>query len=165
MKKHRSPSITLSPKEEKTLEKFYVKAENGLIIREKPESNSKRLGKFDYGDEVAVLEKTDIFFSITENEEVVSGHWLKVKGLEKEQIVGYVFDGFLTNKRVEIKFKDLTVEFDDIELMDYMDDSIKINNNIALTVLDLSSDFENKYLRIKHERYKKLKFFNAMKTA
>lgn len=78
---------------------YKVFAKNGLIIRDRPEGNP--IGKFDYGEEIEVIENTNIKFRVEEGwDNTIYGYWFKTiffdktTGLKKE---GYVFSGYLIN--------------------------------------------------------------------
>ncbi len=83
---------------------FYVKAKSGLIIRKEPKTNSDKLGKFNYSDQVQIIKKTQINISITDEGKVINGEWYKVSGIKKSSVTGYVFSGFLTKKKIEHPF-------------------------------------------------------------
>ncbi|QWX85575.1 SH3 domain-containing protein [Cellulophaga sp. HaHaR_3_176] len=84
-----------------------VKAKNGLNIRSESNLKSEKVGKFKYAEKIEVLEKTDIYFEIIDNEEIIKGQWYKVKGksLTGEIVTGYVFSGFLTNPKQKDTFE------------------------------------------------------------
>ncbi len=74
----------------------YNTAENGLVYRKQPEG--KILGKFNYGDKVHIIGRTDIVKTIYDEEEIIVGEWVQVKidGATPEK--GFVFDGYLKQK-------------------------------------------------------------------
>lgn len=79
---------------------YKVFAKSGLIIRDKPASYGNVIGKFDYGAEITILEKTAIEMKYQDKEEEypIEGYWYKTEFLDKERntkIKGYVFSGFL----------------------------------------------------------------------
>lgn len=76
---------------------MYVLAQNGLLVREKPTTTSKVIGKLDfgkmskvsiqqYGEEITVIENKNLPLEI-------EGKFRKIQYEGKE---GYVFDGYLT---------------------------------------------------------------------
>ncbi|KAB1155946.1 SH3 domain-containing protein [Tenacibaculum aiptasiae] len=143
---------------------LYVSADNGLIVREEPNKNSKRLGKFKYAEKIEVQEKTGIKFSIIDNGEKINGSWLKVQGIADEKpINGYVFSGFLIDrvlkKRLEIKFDGFIVEIDNIQLMGDLVALTKVQKDTAKLSLDLSGTPENKFFKIIQKKYKKVEVF------
>jgi len=80
-----------------------ITAENGLILRDKP--NGEKIGNVPFGVEVNLVEKTEQTLSITDNGKEISGHWVKVKFENFPYMIlygdkiGYVFDGFLKEKK------------------------------------------------------------------
>lgn len=69
--------------------KYVITAESGLVIRERPTTKSKRLGKLEFGGTVQA-KKTNIPFYV-ENEEI-RDYWYEV---EYQGKTAYVFGGFL----------------------------------------------------------------------
>ena len=74
----------------------FVSAENGLIVREKPNTKSKKLGKLLYGSEVEIIKKTNINLNIEDDGKRISGEWVLIKEVGGIQN-GYVFSGFLVH--------------------------------------------------------------------
>ncbi len=74
------------------IEMFYVNAKSGLIFRKVP--RGKAIGKFDYGKQIEIVERTNQKMTITDNGITVSGEWVGVLTEMNEKVV-YVFDGFL----------------------------------------------------------------------
>lgn len=99
-------------------EKYYVIAENGLIYREEPNINAKKIGTFDLGTELIVLKKTGIEFEVKENGNTINGEWVKVKSkIDRDDSYwirdsyshsGYVFSGFIKDS-ANIDFKQLPI--------------------------------------------------------
>ncbi|WP_298516054.1 SH3 domain-containing protein [uncultured Kordia sp.] len=76
---------------------FYsVIAENGLVIRDKPNLNAERIGKFYCGEAVKLIEKTDIRLQVNDHNTSISGAWFLVTS--KSGLKGYVFSGYLLKK-------------------------------------------------------------------
>lgn len=79
---------------------IYVTAKNGLVYREAPNINAKKLGTFDHGAKLKAIEKSGNQFEITDEDQQIKGEWIKVINLDrnlinpKESQTGYVFDGF-----------------------------------------------------------------------
>ncbi len=73
----------------------YISSENGLILREKPSINSKKLFVIPYKDKINVISTTNIPLSLHDNilNTTINGNWVKV---EYKQLSGYVFDGYLS---------------------------------------------------------------------
>ncbi|TYP74190.1 SH3 domain-containing protein [Aquimarina intermedia] len=82
---------------------FFVKAKNGLIIRELPDIKSKRIGKFRDGHKVEVIERTDKSLTIWDSQEEITGRWYKVRSFNQypSPIVGYVFNQYLLSVKTE----------------------------------------------------------------
>lgn len=85
---------------------FIVTAENGLILREKPDAQSTRLGKLPYGTLVEVTDFTEVKQSMQDGNKRISGNWVKIKAQnfpfllndassEELDVEGYVFGGYL----------------------------------------------------------------------
>jgi len=77
----------------------FVNAFNGLIVRDAPNKNSKRIDKLEYGVSVYVSENTGIKLSVKDKNEIDNGQWVEIhkpKGHKK----GFVFDGYLTSEIV-----------------------------------------------------------------
>ena len=101
-------------------EKFFVNAPNGLSCRLKPQVDATKTGKLPYGSIVELIHKTPLELSITDNDKVIKGHWVKVKFSNFPFIVSttgdigydgvaYVFDGYLEPlNKATIEIKDLT---------------------------------------------------------
>ena len=97
----------------------YVSAENGLIVREKPNRGSNRVGLLDYGTALEVIEHTNLKLDVLDNGSKIEGEWVKVSALEDYEFFeqGYVFNGFLTEKKIKrpfkIPFKEFTIYIDE----------------------------------------------------
>ena len=78
---------------------MFVTAENGLIVREGPDRQAKRIGKLPYAARVQVQQKPGIRLSIQDDGQTIDGEWVKVRQINDEaaSLSGYVFNGFLTN--------------------------------------------------------------------
>ncbi|WP_397445055.1 SH3 domain-containing protein [Polaribacter sp. R77954] len=75
----------------------FVKANSGLIVRDAPHKNAQRIGKLKNNTRVYIIKKTEISLEIKDNGKIINGNWIEVKSY-KEDIKGYVFSGFLTDK-------------------------------------------------------------------
>ncbi len=79
------------------LEKMYVLALNGLLVREQPEISSEVIGKLDFGTMAeASIEQYGEEIKVTENEKLnleIEGQFRRINYNGNE---GYVFDGYLT---------------------------------------------------------------------
>lgn len=73
--------------EESIEEVKYVTAKSGLIYRDKPKG--KYLGRFELNSRISVVEHTNIFQEIKDENETIKGEWVGVK-LDENKVV-YVF--------------------------------------------------------------------------
>lgn len=83
----------------KNRSRFVVISENGLLVRERPSTNSKRIWQLPFNADIEVVEKTDIEFSYNNRDTYITtdGYWVKVVFNDSvgNKQYGYVFDGFL----------------------------------------------------------------------
>ncbi len=86
------PQIIKTPKE---IGIVYVTAENGLTYRKKPDINSEKLGKFELGSKLSVIEKTGTQLEIKDEHKTINGEWIKVASRRHKWYTGYVFSGFV----------------------------------------------------------------------
>lgn len=139
----------------------YVNAENGLFIREKPDKNSERTGKLEYGTSVRIIQNTEIELKIKDGEEEISGKWVEIQEIEGDQS-GYVFNGYLTpdqlSKRIEIKFQDFSLQME-MNVLDENGELKKIQKDTAIVYLDLGETAEGKKIRIHQSKFKKVEIF------
>lgn len=139
----------------------YVKADNGLIVRDQPSKNGTRIGKLKYGTVVEVREETAFELTIRDGQKEISGKWVRV--LERDgYLKGYVFSGYLTSeelsKRTELKFPDYTIqmEFETYGPNEGFD--IRLDDTIVY-YMDLGETPEGKRIRIKQSKFKKVELF------
>ncbi|MBO6710300.1 MAG: SH3 domain-containing protein [Balneola sp.] len=83
-------------------DRMYVTAKSGLIVRESPSLESKKLYTLKHNTMVLISEKTGIKITITDEDQEIHGEWLKVLSLDHDDTQGYVFSGFLTSEIPEI---------------------------------------------------------------
>ena len=85
----------------------YVSAENGLIVREKPSQGANKVGMLDYGTVIEIIEHTNLQLDVVDNGKKLSGKWVKVRGIDAYEFFeeGYVFNGYLTEEKLEKRFK------------------------------------------------------------
>jgi hypothetical protein len=87
------PLISLGQKD------YYVTAKGGLNVREAPEAKAKKVSTLSYGTFVSIESRTAIKLIINDTDKetgvtkVVEGEWVKI--ISENNIVGYIFDGFL----------------------------------------------------------------------
>ena len=149
----------------------YVFAENGLVVREKPNQGAIKVGLLDYGSAVEVVEHTNLNLDVIDNNEKVTGKWVKIKGTESDEFFeeGYVFNGFLTEKKIEtplkIKFDAFTIFIDKLAAHTQI---VKNNDaeNKANYYVDLGATPENRYIKVKHhQEYKSIKVFQRYQNS
>ncbi len=73
----------------------YVTAESGLTYRTRPDINSEKLGKFELGSKLSVIQKTGIELKIKDEHKNIKGEWIKVASKRYKWHKGYVFSGFV----------------------------------------------------------------------
>jgi len=79
-------------------QEFYsVAAEHGLIIRQKADMTSPRVGKFLCGQDLKLIQKTDIPVEVQDQNETIKGHWYFMSS--PSGFKGYVFSGYLLPKQ------------------------------------------------------------------
>ncbi len=139
----------------------YVNADNGLIVREKPNTGSERIGKLEYGTRVDILKETEIELTIKDGNENISGKWVEIQEIDGNH-KGYVFNGFLTSnrlsKRIEIKFQDFSLLME-LEVWDENGELKKTQNDTAKVYLELGETPEGKKIKIKQSKFKKIEIF------
>lgn len=83
-------------------DRMYVTAKSGLIVRESPSLESKKLYTLKHNTMVLISEKTGVKITIKDEDQEIHGEWLKVLSLDHDDTQGYVFSGFLTSEIPEI---------------------------------------------------------------
>ncbi len=143
----------------------YVFAENGLVVREKPNQGAIKVGLLDYGSAVEVLEHTNLNLDVIDNNKKVSGKWVKIKGRENDEFFeeGYVFNGFLTDKKIEaplkIPFEAFTVFVDKLAAHSQIIEEDSNENSMAYYI-DLGTTPEDRYIKVKHhQEYRSIEVF------
>lgn len=139
----------------------YVHADNGLIVRENPETGSKRIGKLEYGTRVYIISETEFNLTIKDEGKDINGNWVEIEEVDGNQ-KGYVFNGFLTsdelNKRIEIKFRDFSLQME-LEVWDENETLKTVHIDTAKVSLELGETPEGKKIKIKQSKYKKIEVF------
>lgn len=74
----------------------FVNAPSGLIVRNKPSKSGKRIGKLENFSAIRIIKETGIKIDIQDDGKIIRGHWTQIEAL-KDNLKGYIFDGFLTN--------------------------------------------------------------------
>ncbi len=88
----------------------YVIAENGLTYRKEPDINSEKLGKFELGSKLSLVEKTGIQLEVKDNQKTIKGEWIKVISKRYKWHIGYVFDGFVIDS-TNADFSKLIIDY------------------------------------------------------
>ncbi len=151
----------------------YVNADNGLFLRETPNQGSKRVDKLVYGTALEVTERTNLKLDVQDNNEVISGEWVKVTCTDDlhNNRTGYVFNGFLTDEKIEkrfsIDFEDFKIEFDDLEAEIIGDPQVSIHDVESIDAfIEFGETLKNKTLRIRHHsKYKSIKVFQRYQNS
>ncbi|GGI56083.1 SH3 domain-containing protein [Winogradskyella haliclonae] len=137
----------------------YVSAENGLVIREQPNQGATKIGILDYGTAVEVIEQTNLHMDVKDSNKKVSGKWVKIKGPAVGEYFegGYVFNGFLTDEKIEQPLK-ITGDAFTIYI-DKLHANVKVQlpvveNETVMPVFKINTNasLENRYLKIKHHQ-------------
>jgi len=137
----------------------YVSAENGLVIREQPNQGATKIGILDYGTAVEIIEQTNLHMDVKDSNKKVSGKWVKIKGpAVGEYFEGaYVFNGFLTDEKIE---QPLKIAGDAFTIyIDKLHANVKVqlpvvDNETVMPVFKINTNasLENRYLKIKHHQ-------------
>ncbi len=61
----------------------------------------------DYGTVIEIIEHTNLQLDVVDNGKKLSGKWVKVRGIDAYEFFeeGYVFNGYLTEEKLEKRFK------------------------------------------------------------
>lgn len=125
--------ITQAPIEISTV---YVTAESGLIYRKKPDVNSKKLGKFELGSKLSVIEKTGVNLEVRDNQKTINGEWIKVISKRSKWHSGYVFDGFVIDS-TKADFSKLPIDYAFRSMSDTKRTEVKFEKlNLSLTKIN-----------------------------
>jgi hypothetical protein len=145
----------------------YVNADNGLIIREKPNASSERIGKLEYGTRVDIIKETEFDLTIKDGNKNISGKWVEIQEIDGSQ-KGYIFNGFLTSnrlsKRIEIKFQDFSLQME-LEVWDENGELKKVQNDTAKVYVELGETPQGKKIKIKQSKFKKIEIFQRYENS
>ncbi|SHG88123.1 SH3 domain-containing protein [Winogradskyella jejuensis] len=151
----------------------YVNAENGLVIREQPNQGATKIGILDYGTAVEIIEHTNLHLDVKDNDKKVSGKWVKIKGPAVGEYFedGYVFNGYLTDEKIEQPLKiagdAFTIYIDKLHT-DAEIKSSSVENDIVMPVFKINNNetVENRYLKVKHHQsYRTIEVFQRYKNS
>ena len=150
----------------------YVKAENGLVLRDQPNRGSNRITKLDYGSQIEILEHTNLKLDVVDNNKVISGEWVKISTTDNDYntTIGYVFNGFLTETELRKRFKiNLDAFILTIDSLDaWVDEKVllKTNKDTINVAIELGETIQEKTIRIKHHTdYKDIQIFQKHKNS
>ena len=137
----------------------FVKAENGLVIREKPNQGATRLGMLDYGTAIEIKEHTNLMLDVIDNGKKLTGEWVKIRSIDAFETFdeGYVFNGFLTEEKLQKRFKTnydaFTVNVEGISEKKAVKDEVNPDFDAVLIYkLKENENLDNKTIRVKHHQ-------------
>lgn len=137
----------------------FVKAENGLVVREKPNRGATRLGTLDYGTAIEITEHTNLMMDVVDKGEKLTGEWVKIRGIDAYDVIeeGYVFNGFLTQEKLQKRFKstynEFTVNIEGITEKELNMERINPEFDAVLIYrLNENETLENKIISVKHHQ-------------
>lgn len=150
---------------------LYVTAENGLIVRDSPSKTGERIGKIPFAEKVQIIEKTDIELSIRDEGETLRGHWVKVEYLEDEFDIpiGYVFDGYLSSKKVFkpffIQFPDFVLEMEGFKVWNHRTNNISAYTDTVRFEVGVSGSSEDIKLKITKPKFAEIAFYQRFENS
>lgn len=137
----------------------YVNAENGLIVRERPSQGAIKVGMLDYGTAIEITEHTNLKLDVVDGGNTLSGEWVKVRGIDAYEFFeeGYVFNGYLTEDKLEKRFKasydEFTVTIEGISEKENKTDDVNPDfNGVLFYKLNNDETLEGKTVRVKHHQ-------------
>ncbi len=137
----------------------YVSAENGLIVREKPSQGAINVGLLDYGTAIEITEHTNLKLDVVDGGKKLAGEWVKVRGIDAYEFFeeGYVFNGYLTEEKLEKRFKivynKFTITIEGILEKDSRKDNANPDfNGVLFFKLNNEEALEDKTVSVKHHK-------------
>ncbi|WP_347923411.1 SH3 domain-containing protein [Pontimicrobium sp. SW4] len=137
----------------------YVNAENGLIVREKPSQGAIKVGMLDYGTAIEITEHTNLKLDVVDGGTKLTGEWVKVRGIDAYEFFeeGYVFNGYLTEEKLEKRFKttydEFTVTIEGVTEKERIKGEINPDfNGVLFFKLNDNETLEGKTVRVKHHQ-------------
>ena len=137
----------------------YVSAENGLIVREKPNQGAIKIGILDYGTVIEIIEHTNLQLDIVDGGKKLTGEWVKIRGIDAYEFFeeGYVFNGYLTETKLEKRFKinynEFTVTIDGVsEKVKTKENIIPDFDGVLFFSLNENETIEGKTIKVKHHQ-------------
>lgn len=151
----------------------YVNAENGLVIRASATKEAKRLGMLDYGTAIEVILLTNKTMSIIENGQTIAGKWVKIRPIDAYDLFeeGYVFSGFLTQQKLQKRFKthydEFTVSIDGIGEKEVINNKLNPDFDAVLIYkLNEHETLDNVILNVKHHKeYRSIKVYQKYENS
>ncbi|WP_405377928.1 hypothetical protein [Nonlabens sp. Asnod3-A02] len=120
----------------------YVDAPSGLNFRDAPKG--KLLGKFPDNYRLEILEMTDVSSIVKDGNKEISGTWVKVT---TGRVIGYVFDGFLSNNYKEIAYEN---NINDLSILTM--DSYEKKNDETIPFISLTDGYwSNRFPKVLEE--------------
>jgi len=145
----------------------YVSAENGLIVREKPSQGAIKVGMLDYGTAIEITEHTNLKLDVIDGGKKLAGEWVRVRGIDAYEFFeeGYVFNGYLTQDKLEKRFKaiydEFTVTIEGLQEKEHKkDDANSDFNGVLFYKLNDGEALDGKTIRVKHhQEYRNIQVF------
>ena len=145
----------------------YVSAENGLIVREKPSQGAVKVGMLDYGTVIEITEHTNLKLDVVDGGTKLSGEWVKIRGIDAYEFFeeGYVFSGYLTEDKLEKRFKtsydEFTIIIEGVSEKDSKKDEINPDfDGVLFYTLGDDETIEGKTVNVKHhQEYRSIEVF------
>ena len=137
----------------------YVNAENGLIVRKKPSQGAIKVGMLDYGTAIEITEHTNLKLDVVDSGKKLAGEWVKVRGIDAYEFLeeGYVFNGYLTEEKLDKRFKvvydEFTLTIEGVTEKESRKDNVNPDfNGVLFFKLNNQETLENKTVSVKHHK-------------
>jgi hypothetical protein len=137
----------------------FVSAENGLIVRKNPSQGAMKVGMLDYGTVIEITEHTNLQLDVLDGDKKLTGEWVKIRGIDAYEFIdeGYVFNGYLTETKLEKRFKvaydEFTVTIEGISEKASRKDTINPDfNGVLFYKLNDNETLEDKTVNVKHHQ-------------
>jgi hypothetical protein len=137
----------------------YVNAENGLIVRNKPNQGAIKVGLLDYGTAIEITEHTNLKLDVVDGGKKLTGEWVKVRSIDAYEFFeeGYVFSGYLTEVKLEKRFKvsydEFTVTIEGVTEKESRKDLVNPDfDGVLFYKLNDKETLEGKIVSVKHHQ-------------
>jgi hypothetical protein len=137
----------------------YVNAENGLIVRNKPNQGAIKVGLLDYGTAIEITEHTNLKLDVVDGGKKLTGEWVKVRSIDAYEFFeeGYVFSGYLTEDKLEKRFKvsydEFTVTIEGVTEKESRKDLVNPDfDGVLFYKLNDKETLEGKIVSVKHHQ-------------